>query len=119
VQYVKFNAAERQELMRSLSAMPEYLYEQFDALSAEDARCPTRRAFSPVEQVWHLADLEREGFSVRIRRLRDEQAPRLPDFDGDRIARERPLPLTLAARRTRGVCLRSQGESCHAPVPAG
>ena len=90
VQYVKFNAAERQELMRSLSAMPEYLYEQFDALSAEDARLPgPGGAFSPVEQVWHLADLEREGFGVRIRRLRDEQAPRLPDFDGDRIARER------------------------------
>ena len=90
MQYVKFNAAERQELMRSLSAMPEYLYEQFDALSAEDARLPgPGGAFSPVEQVWHLADLEREGFGVRIRRLRDEQAPRLPDFDGDRIARER------------------------------
>jgi hypothetical protein len=90
VQYVKFNAAEREELMRSLSAMPEYLYEQFDALNAQDARLPgPGGAFSPVEQVWHLADLEREGFGVRIRRLRDEQAPRLPDFDGARIARER------------------------------
>src|ERR1700716_179727 len=51
VQYVKFNAAERQELMRSLSAMPEYLYEQFDALSAEEARLPgPGGAFSPVSR---------------------------------------------------------------------
>jgi hypothetical protein len=90
VQYVKFNAGEREELLRSLSAMPDYLYEQFDSLTAEDARLPgPGGAFSPVEQVWHLADLEREGFGVRIRRLRDEQAPRLPDFDGAGIARER------------------------------
>jgi len=90
VQHVKFNAGEREELIRSLSAMPGYLYEQFDSLTAEDARLPgPSGAFSPVEQVWHLADLEREGFGVRIRRLRDEQAPRLPDFDGAGIARER------------------------------
>ena len=87
---MKFNAGEREELLRSLSAMPDYLYEQFDSLTAEDARLPgPGGTFSPVEQVWHLADLEREGFGVRIRRLRDEQAPRLPDFDGAGIARER------------------------------
>jgi len=90
--------------MRSLSAWPEYLYEQFDALSAEDALAArTGGAFSPVEQVWHLADLEREGFGVRIRRLRDEQAPRLPDFDGDRIARERHYRSLSLRRGTRGV----------------
>ena len=36
-----------------------------------------------------LADLEHEGYGERIRRLRDESAPRLPDFDGARLARER------------------------------
>jgi hypothetical protein len=35
------------------------------------------------------ADLEREGYGVRIRRLLDEDDPLLPDFEGDRIARER------------------------------
>src|SRR5260370_33846040 len=103
VQRVKFSAGEREELLRSLSAMPDYLYEQFDSLTAEDARLPgPGGAFSPVEQVWHLADLEREGFGVRIRRLRDEQAPRLPDFDGARIAREphyRSLSLLQALER--------------------
>ena len=46
-------------------------------------------AFSPVEEVWHLADLEREGFAVRIRRLREEENPTLADFDGTQVARER------------------------------
>jgi uncharacterized damage-inducible protein DinB len=59
-------------------------------------------AFSLVEHAWHLADLEKEGFGERIRRLRDEERPSLPDFDGARLARERayrslPLAPALAA----------------------
>jgi len=53
------------------------------------ARRPEGGAFSFVEHVWHLADLEREGFGARIRRLLAEDDPVLPDFDGARIARER------------------------------
>jgi hypothetical protein len=54
--------------------------------------------FSPVEQCWHLADLEREGYAQRIRRLLVEERPELPDFDGARIARERRYrSLSLAA----------------------
>ncbi len=45
--------------------------------------------FALVEHLWHLADLEREGFGARIVRLMDEDDPFLPDFDGERIARER------------------------------
>lgn len=50
---------------------------------------PPDGGFSFVEQVWHLADLEREGYAERIRRILGEAEPELPDFDGDRIARER------------------------------
>jgi hypothetical protein len=46
-------------------------------------------SFSMVEHVWHLADLEREGFGVRIERLAQEERPFLADFQGDVIARER------------------------------
>jgi DinB superfamily len=53
---------------------------------------PRGGGFSFVEQLWHLADLEREGYGVRIRRIRAEDEPVLPDFDGDRIARERRYP---------------------------
>jgi len=45
--------------------------------------------FAFVEHVWHMADLEREAFGLRIVRLAAEEDPFLPDFDGDRIARER------------------------------
>src|SRR5438045_9746032 len=53
--------------------------------------------FALVEHVWHMADLERE-FAERIRRLLGEADPFLPDFDGERIAKERQyLTLDLAA----------------------
>jgi len=45
--------------------------------------------FALVEHAWHIADLEREGFGERVRRLIAEDDPFLPDFDGERIARER------------------------------
>jgi hypothetical protein len=90
MQYTMLNTAERAQLMRSLAAMPAYLYEQFHRLDAASACLPGAGGqFSPVEQVWHLADLEREGFAVRIRRLREEDNPRLADFDGAQVARER------------------------------
>jgi AraC-like DNA-binding protein len=50
---------------------------------------PTTHGFALVEHAWHLADLEREAFQVRIARLASEPAPWLPDYDGDRIAHER------------------------------
>jgi hypothetical protein len=53
--------------------------------------------FALVEHLWHLGDLEREGFCERIRRLLAEEEPFLPDFDGERIAGERDyLKLPLA-----------------------
>lgn len=45
--------------------------------------------FCMIEQAWHLADLEREGYGERIRRLLAEDDPRLPDFDGARVAADR------------------------------
>lgn len=45
--------------------------------------------FALVEQMHHLADLEEEGFALRIARLLTEDAPALPNFRGDVIARER------------------------------
>ena len=90
MQYMKLDETQRDELLHALAGMTGFLREAFALLTAEAARTPGRGgAFSPVEQVWHLADLEREGFGRRIARLRDEPNPRLPDFDGARIARER------------------------------
>jgi hypothetical protein len=50
---------------------------------------PEADAFSLIENVWHLADLEREAYGLRIGRLLAEDEPTFSDFDGGRIARER------------------------------
>jgi hypothetical protein len=50
---------------------------------------PAAGGFSLVEHAHHLADLEEEGFAVRLQRLLAEHEPFLPDFDGERIAAER------------------------------
>ena len=90
MQYLALGEAAQQDLLARLGEMPAFLESAFASLS-EDAA--TVRAadgsFSPVEQCWHLADLEREGFRARIGRLLAEREPELPDFDGTRIAEER------------------------------
>lgn len=58
--------------------------------------------FALIENAWHLADLEVEGYGVRLRRLLAETNPNLPDFRGDVIATERDylhLPLEPALDR--------------------
>lgn len=90
MQYMKLDNVQRKELLSALSVMKTFLLDTFGTLTAQEASTPgPGGAFSPVEQVWHLADLEREGFGARIRRLQSESCPHLPDFDGDRIAAER------------------------------
>lgn len=70
---------------------------------------PAGGGFSLVEQAWHLADLEGEGFALRIERLLRETEPFLPDFDGARLARERDY-------RSRGL---EEGLSAFASARAG
>lgn len=90
MQSIKLSQIERRELMDSLTGMSQFLRQAFGSLPPEQALAPAADgAFSPVEQVWHLADLEREGFGLRIRRLLEETSPHLADFDGTRIAEER------------------------------
>ncbi|HWL88209.1 MAG TPA: DinB family protein [Polyangiaceae bacterium] len=78
------------ELVTQLETLPAVLHILAQRVSAESARAAAAGAgFSFVEHAWHLADLEREAFSLRITRLLEEDAPVLPDFDGDREARVR------------------------------
>jgi hypothetical protein len=63
---------------------------------------PAAGGLALVENAWHLADLEVEGYGLRLRRLLEEPSPALPDFQGDVIARERDylhLPLAPALER--------------------
>src|SRR3977135_4376325 len=88
--YMRLTEVQRHELMESLAAMKTFLRETFESLTPREIQTPgPAGSFSPVEQVWHLADLEREGFGLRIRRLQAETNPRLQDFDGATVARGR------------------------------
>lgn len=90
MEYMRLNPEQREEFMASLTGMPEFLRNAFSGLTSEQIRTPDPDGTpSPVEQVWHLADLEREGFGERIRRLQVEAEPHLPDFNGARLAAER------------------------------
>lgn len=78
------------ELLESLESTPKILGRIAENLSKEEARRRGKSGgFSLVENVWHMADLEREGYGVRIQRIKAEQHPSLPDFEGDRLAAER------------------------------
>src|ERR1700692_4368102 len=78
------------EVLDRLLAMPALLARAAAALVPEARRVRGPGGGSSlVEHACHLADLEREGFGTRITRLLSEPEPRLPDFDGDRVARER------------------------------
>jgi DinB superfamily len=77
-------------VFEELGSMPAFVERAARLLGESGTRAPgPEGSFSLVEHVWHLADLEMEGFGERIRRLRAERDPVLPDFEGDRIARER------------------------------
>ena len=81
---------ELQTLIDFLAETPARVRQLVHNLSAADVRRkPSGQEFSALEQVCHLNDLEREGYAVRIERLIQEEHPFLPDFDGDKIARER------------------------------
>jgi hypothetical protein len=79
----------QQRILDQLAWMTSFLTERFGALAEHEAKVRVDDVASPVEQVWHLADLEREGFGVRIERLLNEDDAELPDFDGTEVAKRR------------------------------
>jgi hypothetical protein len=84
------NRRQLETLLVTLESTPALLQRASSGLSSEQAlRRPAGGGFSLLENVWHLADLEREGYGERIRRLLSEDEPMLADFDGERAARER------------------------------
>jgi hypothetical protein len=74
----------------ALRSFPATLRAIVDTLPAERLR---QRAdggnFALVEHLWHLGDLEVEGYGARIERILAEDEPALADFDGAAVARER------------------------------
>jgi hypothetical protein len=84
------NRRELETLFLTLESTPALLARAAAELPEDSVRHRgTAGGFSLVEHVWHLADLEREAYAVRIRRLLTEDEPQLSNFDGERVARER------------------------------
>ena len=77
-------------LLLTLESTPALLARAAASFAKGQVRTrPCQGGFSFVENVWHLADLEREGYGRRIARLLSETDPVLENFDGERMARER------------------------------
>jgi hypothetical protein len=90
MRYLRLDRSEREALLERLAAMPPWVADRLGRLPERTAASKAKDGgFAPVEQCWHLADLESEAFAERLRRLREEHDPLLPDFDGDRAAHER------------------------------
>jgi hypothetical protein len=84
------NRRQLETLLVTLESTPALLERASSEIPASLAtRRPAGGGFSLVENVWHLAELEREGYGERIRRLFAEDDPALANFDGDRLATER------------------------------
>ncbi len=77
-------------LLLTLESTPALLARAAASFSPRQARIRAAQGgFSFLENVWHLADLEREGYGARISRILSETNPALENFDGGRLARER------------------------------
>ncbi len=89
--------------MHDLATFPSVVRQLIESAPPElRPKRPSHGGFSLVENAWHLADLEVEGYGVRLRRLLKEKSPSLPDFQGDVIAKDRDylnLPLEPALQR--------------------
>lgn len=84
------NRRDFETLLLTLESTPAFLSRAAAELERLGARRrPAGGGFSFVENIWHMADLEHEGYGVRIRRLLAEECPALLNFDGERVARER------------------------------
>ena len=99
------------DTLEKLSGMPALLAQVVSRVPAELARVRSG-PFALVEHAWHLAELEREGFAERVRRLLEEDDPFLPDFDGEKIARERRY-LTLDLQAALDTFASARAETLH------
>src|SRR5690242_11076081 len=78
------------ESVSKLAATPEQAEKLVHGLTAEQVSWkPAPGTFSLRENVWHLRDIDLEGYACRIDLILDQQHPVLPNIDGGKLARER------------------------------
>jgi hypothetical protein len=77
-------------VIKQLAETPVRLRDLFARMDPAKIRVKSNPSlFSPLEDAWHLHDIEREGYRIRIRRILTEESPVLENLDGDRLAVER------------------------------
>lgn len=81
---------EFQSLVEALEETPLIIQRLADQLGGDHWTWkPSQEAWSALEHVCHLKDIEQEGYAVRIEKLLNETQPFLPDIDGGKLAAER------------------------------
>ena len=78
------------QTLRQLDEMPSFVHSCARGIGV--ARCaqrPAPDAFSLIENVCHLRDVDREGYAVRVARMAEEVLPELADVDGGALAKAR------------------------------
>lgn len=81
---------ELEEAIDALAGTPAALEQRVQGLTDEQLRFkPRADAFSVLENVCHLRDIEVEGYGRRLGLMLREKNPSLPDLDGAALARER------------------------------
>jgi len=84
------SASFARQLLDRLAVSPVRLRVLLTSLSDSALRSvPPGGGFAPIEDAWHLRDIEAEGHFLRIRRIVAEERPVLASIDGERLARER------------------------------
>jgi len=84
------DAQEYQETLEFLAQTPQLVASLLAGFD-RDALClrPEAGTFSALEIVCHLRDVEREGYTIRVSRVLEEDNPQLDGIDGGRLAIER------------------------------
>ncbi len=76
--------------LASLAQAPEKVVQLTNGLTDAELRAKDADgAFSVLENVCHLRDIEADGYMERIYRILNENRPLLPDINGSRLAVER------------------------------
>lgn len=85
-----FAEQEFKNLLDFLAETPQVLRQLSQGFAPDELkRKPSEKEFSVQENVCHLRDIEREGYTVRIDKLIGEDEPVLPDINGAKLAMER------------------------------
>ncbi len=77
------------QILDRLAASPVRLRALLNSLPESELRSAPNGGFAPIEDAWHLRDIEAEGHFLRIRRILAEDEPVLVSIDGEQLARER------------------------------